>query len=407
MAKIRYGVSLWVGTFPRTRRPAYPRHRGQTDLDVAIIGGGFTGCVTAHAFASAGVRVAVFEADQIGRGASGASTAMVMQEPDVDFQELVASSGLRAARRIWQMTRKATFDLCATVRRLKIQCQLEARESLYVASDTDAVKRLRREHDARRQAGLEVRWLNADRVRRETNLVAPGGIRVSGNAQLDPYRATIGFAAAAAKRGAGIYEHSPVDRVRFGRRDLQLRTERGDVRASHVVIATGHPTPLFKSLIRHFRMMHTYTVATPSLGAKVRSALGRHETMVWDTESPYHYLRWTRDNRVLFGGADQPPTRPRHREKVLIQRAGQLMYELSTRYPIISGIQPEFAWDGPCAATSNGVPYIGPHRNYPRHLFAMGYGGNGLAFGFLASRILLRHYLGEPAKGDELFAFTR
>ena len=90
-----------------------------------------------------------------------------------------------------------------------------------------------------------------------------------------------------------------------------------------------------------------------------------------------------------------------------MQRTMQLMYELSVLYPVISGIQPEYAWSGPSVTTADGLPYIGPHRNYPRHLFALGFGGNGLAQGFLASRILLRHYLSGPAKGDELFGFAR
>jgi glycine/D-amino acid oxidase-like deaminating enzyme len=72
------------------------------------------------------------------------------------------------------------------------------------------------------------------------------------------------------------------------------------------------------------------------------------------------------------------------------------MCELSTHYPVISGIQPEYAWDGPIVNTPDGVPYIGPHQNFPRHLFALGSGGNGLALGFLSLRILLRHYLDEP-----------
>ena len=83
------------------------------------------------------------------------------------------------------------------------------------------------------------------------------------------------------------------------------------------------------------------------------------------------------------------------------------MYELSVLYPAISGIQPDYAWAGPVVTTADGLPYIGPHRNYPRHLFALGFGGNGIVQGFLASRILLRRYLGRPAKGDDLFGFTR
>ena len=129
--------------------------------------------------------------------------------------------------------------------------------------------------------------------------------------------------------------------------------------------------------------------------------------MLWDTASPYHYLRWTQDHRMLFGGGDQTPPHRLRRERALVQRAGQLMYELSVLYPVVSGVRPEYAWAGPSVTTADGLPFIGPHRNYPRHLFALGFGGNGLAQGFLASRMLLREYLGAPDKGDDLLGFTR
>ena len=407
MPKIRYGVSYWVDRLPRSRQPAYPRHRGRLETDVAIVGGGMAGCATAYALARDGARVALIEASRVGQGAIGSSTALVMQEPDVDVQPLAAALGLRAARAAWQMTRRAALDLSATLRRLKIPCQLEAQDSIYFTTDPDMVKPLRGECDARRKAGLQVRWLTAEQMRRETNVRAEGAIRMVGNTQIDPFRACLGLAAAAVKRGAQVFERSPVDRIKVGHSTVELRTAGGTVEADQVVIATGHPGPLFKPLARHFNSVDTYAIATPPLGAKIRAELGRRRTMLWDTASPYHYLRWMRDDRIIFGGADQPPPHRLRREKTLVQRTGQLMYELSVLYPVISGVQPDYAWTGPSVGTADGLPYVGPHRNYPRHLFALGFGGNGLAQGFLASRVLLRHYLGGALKGDCLLGFTR
>ena len=116
MPNTRYGVSYWVDRLPRGRRAAYPRHRGHLDVDVAVVGGGFAGCATAHALTTAGARVALFEGTRVGQGAIGSSTALVMQEPDVDFLEVLPARGLRATRAIWQMTRRATLDLGAAVR---------------------------------------------------------------------------------------------------------------------------------------------------------------------------------------------------------------------------------------------------------------------------------------------------
>jgi glycine/D-amino acid oxidase-like deaminating enzyme len=233
------------------------------------------------------------------------------------------------------------------------------------------------------------------------------GILMRGCTRVDPYRACLGFASAAAKRGALIYERSPVLRVRFDPKGVDVKTPRGTIRAERVIVAPGDPSGLFRPLVRHVRLTETYVVATPPLGAAVRAELGRRTAMLRDTEEPAHYLRWTRDDRIIFGGADQPTTAPRSRERTLIQRAGQLMYELSRFHPVISGIRPEFAWRCPVVSTVDGLPFIGPHRNYPRHLFTLGGGGNSLAMGFLASRVLLRHHLGQPARGDELFGFMR
>jgi len=406
MGTPHFGVSYWLDRLPR-RRPSYPRYRGQNDVDVAIVGGGMAGCATAYALSTAGVRVCLFEAARIGQGAIGSSTALVMQEPDVDFQDVLDAHGLRAARTIWRMTRRGALDFMAAIRRLRIPCQPEAQDSIYFASDPTGVLRLRRELGLRKKARLEARWLTVEQLRREANVEAEGAIRVAGNAQVEPLRTCFGFAAAAVKRGAFIHERSPVERIGTGREHVELRTTGGTVRADRVVIATGHPGPLFKPLARHFRVAETYAVATPPLGARIRAGLGRRQAMLWDTAEPYHYLRWTRDGRILFGGGDQSQPHPRSRERVLVQRTGQLMYELSVLYPVISGIQPEYAWSGPSVTTGDGLPYIGPHRNYPRHLFALGFGGSGLAQGFLASRILLRHYLGGTTKDDDLFGFAR
>ena len=126
-----------------------------------------------------------------------------------------------------------------------------------------------------------------------------------------------------------------------------------------------------------------------------------------DQQQPPHTLRRTSDERVLFMGADQPCVAPRSRDRMLMQRTGQLMYELSRLYPAISGIQPEYGWDVPVSMTVDGLPCAGPHRNYPHHLFALGTGHNGVAASYLAARVLLRHYLNQAEKGDDLFGFPR
>lgn len=411
MPRLRYGVPFWHDRFPARRRSAYPRHRGHLDIDVAIVGGGLTGCAIAWTFASAGVKVAMFEADRVGQGMGGVrSLGLLRQDLDVDFQQVVAAYGKRAARHVWQEARRASLDFAAALRRLGTQCDLSSSDAIWFTRHPDHEARLRKELKSRREAGVTqdgASWLSGGQLRRETAMAGRGGLKTRGVGALDPYRACMGLVRAADRKGAAIFERSEVIRVRAGRKAVEIRTADGTVTADRVVLATGYPTRDFRALWRHFTAMHTYFVQTDSMPAAMRREVGRRAATLRDAESPPHFLRWTRDDRILFAGADQPAVADRARPKTLVQRAGQLMYELSTHYPAMSGIAATSAWDAAYAVTRDGLPYFGPHRNYPRHLFALGHGRHGAGLSFLAARLLLRQYLDAAEKGDEWFAFTR
>jgi glycine/D-amino acid oxidase-like deaminating enzyme len=403
----QYGRSPWTDRFPRSRVPSYPRLRGRHEIDVVVIGGGLTGCVTAYAFAAAGIKVGLIEAAQIGRGASSFSTGWISDDPGASFASAERLLGRRAARHAWQTWRRAALDFTALLRRLDVKCHLEPRPTLLVATTLEQAAQLKREQKVRKEAGLDAPSMNAKAIAAEAAIQAVGGIRSRDGATIDPYRAAIGLAAAAADRGALIFERTAARRTKFGRRTADVVLADGNIRTKRIIVATGRPTVLFKSLIRHFWLKSSYLVMTASVPAKVRHQLGRREVVVRDLAQPPHVVRWVDDERLLISGADGPDVPPRLRDKTIVQRTGQLMYELSTIYPEISGLMPEYGWEAPYALTAEGVPYLGPHRNFPHHLFAFGDASHSVTGAYLASRVLLRHHLGEVDSADEAFGFNR
>jgi glycine/D-amino acid oxidase-like deaminating enzyme len=402
----RYGRSPWIDAFPKSRQPDYERQRGPLTTDLIIVGGGLTGCATAYAFAAAGVKVVLVEADRVGRGSSGRSFGWIGDAPGPSFQQVEKAVGLRAARRAWQAWRRGALDFSALLRRLKVRCDLESKSTLRFARTEEQVQQLKRELKARRDAGVDVALVTASQAQREAGTDAAAAIRTRDGACIDPYRAAIGLAAAAASRGAAIHEQSPATKVSFSAKAVEVVTAGGTIRGDRVVIATGRPTPLFKALIRHFWFRSTYFALTEPVPAKIRRSLGASSVVALDSADPAHHLRWVWDDRLLVAGADGPSVPDRLLEKTIVQRTGQLMYELSVLHPDISGLAPSHGWEAGYGRTGDGLPYIGPHRNFPRHLFAFGCGSHAVTDAYLASRILLRHYQGGVEPGDEVFGFT-
>ena len=407
MPRLRQGLPLWLARPSHLETTSYAALRGDLSVDVAIVGGGITGAVLAWRFANAGVRVALLEATHMGRGSTAASTALLMQEPDEDFTRLAHRYGRRRAQRIWELSRRATREFIRTLRRLSIRCELRPCDSVYYALTAEHVSRLRREHEQRTAAGLGGRWLEGAAVRRISGLDSRAAIRTTGNAQADPYQACLGFLRAAAAEGARLYERSPVDSIEPSSHGVTVVTARGRVTADRVVIATGYATPSFKPLTERFRMLTTYVVATQPIAPRARRALGIGDVMLWDTGRPYHYARWTNDHRLVLGGGDRPRVDGRARERALSEGTRSVRDYFAARYPTLEAIAFEYAWEGLFATTPDGLPYIGPHRRYPRHLFALGYGGNGMTFGFLAAGLLLDWYRGNRSADHDLFAFGR
>jgi len=399
-------IPYWLDRVSKARRPSYPRLRGRLETSVAIVGGGLTGCACAWSFAAAGVKVVLLEAEAIGAGATARGLGLIREDFDASFQATASAHGLRAARSLWQAMRRASLDFPAALRRLGIKCDLAPEDLIVFERDPQTSRLLQREYQSRRDAGFDHSWLKPAVLSREAAIESGGGIRTHGFS-LDPYRACLGLASAAASRGALLFEKSQVRRIHVGRKQVEIATAAGSVRAEAVLVATTAPLPDLRALRRHLKALDGYAVVTESLPAAVRRQVGRRTGALRDTDAPPHMLRWLKEDRILFAGADQAQLPERARDKALVQRTGQLMYELSVLYPGVSGLQPEWAWDFTHYETVDRLPFVGLHRNFPRHLFAMGASRHGAGFAWLSARNLLRHYQGDSAKGDDLFGFSR
>ncbi|MBA3295713.1 MAG: FAD-binding oxidoreductase [Acidobacteria bacterium] len=400
-------IPYWFDRFPRSRRPSYPKLRGSHVTRIAVVGGGLTGAACALAFTTAGFEVLLLEANTVGGGATAGADGLLREGCNASFHDVAAAHGLRQARELWDGMRRGSLDFAATLRRLKIRCDPGAVDLFTIAAVTaDASKTLQREQLARKSAGVAGSWVTPPVTARDAAVDTGGAIRTHG-AAIDPYRACIGLVAAAETRGAAIHERSAVRRIRALARHVDITTAEGTVRADAVIVATSAPVADLRALRRHLTPYLRYAVVTDPLSPAMRRQVGPRRAALEDAVAPHRLVRWIDDARAFVSGGLQPEVPARLRERTLTQRTGQLMYELSLLYPPISGLKPAWAWDTPDYETVDGLPFVGPHRNFPRHLFAFTPSSHGAALAWTAARVLVRHYQGEGAKGDQAFGFGR
>jgi len=364
------------------------------------------GAMAAQACVAAGHKVILLEAGRVGQGGSGRATGLISSEACGSYRDFEARAGKRTARAIFTMTAAAPRELAAAVKYLGIKAGLELRDAVRLLPAGGSDKLLQRELAARKEAGLSAAWMTPAMVQRQTALGSAGAVKLPDWGFVDPYQLTMGFLKAAIKKGVKVYERSRITKITFNRKTATAFLDGGAITTSNLIICIGEPTSLFKPLKRHLKHEDRYAVLTEPLSAAVRAELGQQAALLTDSEEPAHRLWFTADHRALFTGADQKRPVDRLRDQTLVQRTGQLMYELTRLYPAISGAVPSFGWDVPLAHPVDDVLYAGAHRNFPHQLFAFGT-SHDPARAFLASRIILRAVQGKSEKDDEHFSFAR
>lgn len=405
-----FGQSYWIrgAKSPARSARSAPALKGHQTADVVVIGGGFTGCLTAWTLAEAGLQVVLLEADTLVSGATQGSLGAVLPTPDVAWSAAKSSAGVKPATIAFREVQRAARDLPAAMKKARIAADLSPMPLLVNAPFTNDAAELRKEIAARKAARLDGVWIAPSAAQAGLVTETQGAMRLKDALALHPVKAAHGYAAAASRRGARLIEGARVRKTQFTRKDVTVVLSGGaSITARGVVVATGEPGQVFAQLQRHVRVTRGYVVVTAPLSATMRRGVGAREALYTEfTESP-RWLRWLPDHRAMFAGLATPPPADGVRNKATVQRCNQLMYELSLRHEVLSGLPPAWGWDVPVVTTADGLPWIGPHRNYPFHFFAMAFGWHGEAWAWVAAQAALRHFTGKATKDDALLGFTR
>lgn len=383
---------------------SYPSLQENLRCDVVIIGAGVSGALAAWHLIKAGLSVVVLDRRDVASGSTAGSTSLLQYEIDEPLSKLIRYYGKEKAEHAYQRCRYAIDAVEKLTRSLRLQCDFTRTKSLLLAAKAADIPALRDEYLARKDAGFSVTWWPRSKVKATSRLPHPAGILSQDAAHVDIHRLTHGLLAAAKKQGAQIFDRTTVTQTQLTPRGVILRTDTGKtVRARHRVIATGYEADVMLPE-RVTEWYSTYAL----ISEPVESLLDWPESncLLWDTGSPYLYLRTTPDQRVIIGGYDEPFRTAASRDRLLGKKVAALRRRFGQLFPRIP-LEVAYAWAGTFAGTKDGLPFIGAHPKIPHTWLALGYGGNGITFSLLAAELIRDRILGRKNADSEIFGFER
>ncbi len=383
---------------------SFPSLNENHKTEVVVIGGGITGALIAHRLSAAGLQVTVIDKRHIAHGSTSASTSMLQYEIDVPLFKLSKLVGLKHATKAYQLCAEAIDTLGEISKSLPDAADFKKYPSLYYASFEKHTQQLiEPEYKARKKAGFKVELLRGDDIEREFGFHAPSAILSQQGGQINPYKLCSYLLSDLAKKGHSVYDLTEITNWEVENNHIQLNTHDGfEIEAKHVVVACGYESQSYLAKkITDFNSSYAI-VSKPFDETK---HFWKDNALIWESKTPYLYMRTTSDNRILVGGRDEVFSDPQKRDALIPQKRIQLEHDFKQLFPEIP-FQTDFAWAGTFAETEDGLPFIGSYDDKRVH-YAMGYGGNGIVFSVIAADIICNEIKGHKNPNYPIFCFDR
>jgi glycine/D-amino acid oxidase-like deaminating enzyme len=379
-------------------RPAEPP---PARVDVAVVGGGYTGLSAALRLARSGARVVVLDKQAIGGGASSRNGGQVLTGLKLGVSTLLARYGVERARALFALSLEGIGFLESLLVDEKIECDYRRAGHLEAAFKPAHFEGFRREQETlARVFDHPVRLVTKADQRSELGSELYHGLLLDERSgALHPGRYVRGLAEAAARAGAQLFSGTPALAVTREAAAFRISTPAGPVVASDVVIATnGYTDGAVPALRRRIVPIGSFIVATRRLGPELGARLLPRRRVAFDSKNFLFYFRLSPDDRLIFGGRAQftPSTPSSTRRSAEILRQGMLRV-----FPELADVELEYAWSGNIGVTTDLLPRAG--RLDGMH-YALGYAGHGVALAtYLGARVAdLVLGCGRPTPLDDL-----
>ncbi|QSX41762.1 NAD(P)/FAD-dependent oxidoreductase [Shewanella cyperi] len=371
--------SYWASTqaLPQPLPPLLGSHRAE----IAVVGGGFSGLLTAYYLASHyGREVVLLEANRIGFGASARNGGFVLKGSGrLSYAQMAKRWDLDTAHGIYREFSEAVSRVEELISSGNIDCEPQEKGYIKVAHNPAAMETLKAGAEfIRKYFGGDAEFLSAAELRSQLldHHQAFGALRLPDGFGLNPLKLLLGYRKLALDAGVRIYENSCVISQRREQGRYLLTTDGGELSAAQLVMSGNAYTPKHFSplLDKRFLPILSNVIVTEPLTEDERLAAGMHSRQVtMDTRILKYYYRLLPDNRLLFGGRGAVWGKDEHRPEY----PARLKQALNSAFPALTSKQVDYRWSGWIAASMDDMPHVYSQDGCG---YTMGYCGAGVSF---------------------------
>jgi glycine/D-amino acid oxidase-like deaminating enzyme len=365
---------IWTQQVTKAR---YPTLKTNLQTDVAIIGGGLAGILSAYLLAKEGKKVALLEQNELGSGATHLTTAFLTQSIDTDFSDLIDTFGKEKAKLIVDSHQKAIDLIEKIAKDNNIECEFERCSNYSYANAEEDLEDLETEYEAAKELGLHI---TLSKKPGDFGFVNFGYLELKNQAKFHPMKFMYALAEILALSGTLIFEYSKVLKTDFDITPHQIKTKTGMIEAGQVIVTTYEP--FNKPLKLYFKKAFYNSYV---LEVEFENMQEFKEGIYEDLEDPYHYIRIDK-KRMIIGGEDHRqdiPVSAIKNFKALEEYLKCILKsdkENSKRYTITR------KWAGPILEPVDGLAYIG-QLDHDTVFYAMAFSGNGMTYSGISAMI--------------------
>ena len=399
-------TTLHVEPLPKPERKKY--------YDCLIVGGGISGLLVAYKLIGQNLSVALLERHEVAQGSTAANTGLLQYANDRILSEFIQQIGEDDAVSFYQLCYAALDELEKVAHHLPEHADFVRRPSIYFASSDEHIQKVRNEYEALKKHQFNVQLWDEQLIQQNGFQGSKAALISEGDAEVNPYKLTNYLAAFLVEKGLHIFEQTDVVDVQNETEQLEdeaiakgmqeqivVHTTNGTYTTGKIIYTTGYTSPPYDE-VNGALVNRSYVVVSEPLE---ETQNWYRNALIWESASPYLYLRFTADNRMIIGGRDEETETPSFNLQKIEDRANQLIEDAKQYIPNLK-ISPRFSYCASFGESTYDLPFIGEHPEQKNHYYLLGFGGNGTVYSMIGANIICDLITKNKNAHSHLFKFS-